>query len=97
MERACQAVRLAVLGHVAAVIAFSLGHACVVSQVSYLLCYQPLGEKIHSMIWPDTANPAHAEGRSSDLARYRHLVISVVRVPATTPVRPLPAELVAGL
>ena len=27
----------------------------VAVQVSYLLCYQPLGEKVHSMIWPETA------------------------------------------
>lgn len=31
------------------------------------------------MIWPDTAGLVHGEAKSSDLARYRHLVISVVR------------------
>ena len=48
-------------------------------QVSYLLCFQPLGEKVHSMIWPDTAILVHCEARSSNLARSRHLIISVVR------------------
>ena len=45
-------------------------------QVSYLLCFQPLGEKVHSMIWPDTA--ILCEARGSNLARSRHLMISVV-------------------
>eukprot|EP01044_Picomonas_judraskeda_P029505 COSAG03_NODE_10243_length_662_cov_2.012433_2_plen_49_part_01 len=31
------------------------------------------------MVWPDTASLVNAEARSSDLARHRHLVISVVR------------------